>query len=339
MNFFKNLQTGRKLFGIVLLISVAITGVLFGFVFLAKQQPKQEPAIGGSDSPPLDISDWQTYRNPKLGGIVFQYPIAWVVDYQDKRAVALNHPGKETLSISLFVFNYENILKLGRAPAPLDDRCLSEEIKTYHLCGTVALGERAVLARMRNTDLLPIVPAEKELFEAMLSTIKDSGEQHQIVLLSQPFLDAQGTQKRIHVQTPSTIMYESEQVYILSEGDPEELWIPVFETISDTGEYRAEVSPGSEKKFIYFITYSAIGQENAVLFDEEGSVIAHHEEMFADILDLVKGECQCGYDFRKWETAREFSIEIRTAKGNKYKVLYDAMSGERISEAIFLEKL
>ena len=79
MNFFKNLQTGRKLFGIVLLISVIITGVLFGFVFLAKQQPQQEPAIGGSDPPMLDISDWQTYRNDEFGFEV-KRPIEWIVE-------------------------------------------------------------------------------------------------------------------------------------------------------------------------------------------------------------------------------------------------------------------
>jgi hypothetical protein len=83
MNFFKDLQSEWKIFGIVLTISVVVTVALIGFALVAKPQPQQKPALVGSvptseqkagtDLAPLDVSQWQTYRNEEFG-FELRYP-------------------------------------------------------------------------------------------------------------------------------------------------------------------------------------------------------------------------------------------------------------------------
>ena len=64
----QNLKTEWKLFGIVLVISVVISGAFIGLLILTQQEPRQVvvPMLTPLQQTEVDTSNWQIYRNEEF---------------------------------------------------------------------------------------------------------------------------------------------------------------------------------------------------------------------------------------------------------------------------------
>lgn len=160
----------------------------------------------------------------------------------------------------------------------------------------------------------------------------------QMVIKTVPFTDSKGNNKQfVILKTADEGGISRADAYIADNQLTSSSAVKI-NSLSDPGSglgYAAvsegltvSVSPNSGQKYILIVIKIADGSK-AVIINENGKVIS--DKVVGNAIDLVKGKCQCGFEFDQWIGNDKFYVKVPTAGGGTYQILIDAITGKTAS--------